>query len=79
VPWQVAAFISTALGVPGAYPFSRPQLAEFFVHHHFLHFTQQYQRLPSCPSAAAARCCLCHMQASRARGVGVAGGLPALS
>ena len=53
---QVVGFLSVALGMPDSYAFSKPQLAEFFVHHHFLYFTQHYHKLPSSGSVASALC-----------------------
>lgn len=61
---QLVGFLCAALGVPDSYPFSRPQLAEFYVHYNFLHLTQYYHRLPTTPSTAAANCCKSHMQVS---------------
>jgi hypothetical protein len=57
---QLVDFLAVALGAPDAYPYTRPQLAEFFVHHHFLHFTQHYHKLPTSPTLAAANCCKGH-------------------
>jgi hypothetical protein len=53
---QVVGFLSVALGMPDSYAFSKPQLAEFYVHHHFLYFTQHYHKLPSSGSVASALC-----------------------
>lgn len=61
---QVVDFLSTSLGMPDSYAFSKPQLAEFYVHHHFLHFTQHYHKLPTSPASGSAVLCKSHLQVS---------------
>jgi hypothetical protein len=63
---QVVSVLSTILGTPDSYAFSKPQLGEFYVHHHFLQFTQHYHKLPSSPAGSAALLCRSHLQVRRA-------------
>jgi len=62
LPQQVVDFLSTSLGMLDSYAFSKPQLAEFYVHHHFLHFTQHYHKLPTSPASGSAVLCKSHLQ-----------------
>ncbi|KAF8065888.1 hypothetical protein HT031_002949 [Scenedesmus sp. PABB004] len=51
---QLLRFVAAAFAAPESYALAVPQLAEFYVHHHFLHLTRHWYRLPGAPSAAAA-------------------------
>jgi hypothetical protein len=68
---QVVGFLSTALGTPDSYAFSKPQLAEFYVHHHFLHFTQHYHKLPASPASGSAVLCRSHLQVRQHKKLGL--------
>jgi hypothetical protein len=61
---QVLNFIASAFDVPNSYPLTVPQLAEFYVHYHLLHFTRHYYKLPTAPGQTVAACSKGHIRVS---------------
>lgn len=61
-------FIASAFDVPNSYPLAVPQLAEFYVHYHLLHFTRHYYKLPTAPGQTVAACSKGHIRVSRVLG-----------
>ena len=61
---QVLNFIASAFGVPDSYPLLVPQLAEFHVHYHLLHFTRHYYKLPYAAGQTVAACSKGHIKVS---------------
>jgi hypothetical protein len=62
---QVLNFIAAAFDVPSSYPLRVPQLAEFYVHYHLLHFTRHYYKLPAAPGQTVAACSKGHIKVSQ--------------
>ncbi|KAF6261766.1 hypothetical protein COO60DRAFT_721474 [Scenedesmus sp. NREL 46B-D3] len=59
---EVLNFIASAFGVPDSYPLLVPQLAEFHVHYHLLHFTRHYYKLPYAAGQTVAACSKGHIK-----------------
>lgn len=59
---QILNFVAKAYTLADAYPLMVPQLTEFYVHYHFLHFTRHYYKLPTSPSLTVLACCKGHVK-----------------